>query len=567
MSYHNSSFHPKPLAAFPSGTPDRFAEVRYVGELETPMRDGVILRSDLTLPASVDRTPVILIRQPYGRKTPAMMLEQTAGFFARKGYACVVQDVRGKFSSDGVFEPVVNELNDGHDTVQWITRQSWCSGKVGMWGESYYGLTSLAAAMSGVPGLACIAPGDIVMDWHKVWFRQGAMFQNTMAPWAIAMDAPEYADLSKLDPWHLPLNDMARAAGQSGGYFNTVIEHATDRAWWGRLDLTPGLDRIKIPVLYWSGWYDNFTGGELHDFARLERAAGPDHIHLMVGPWDHEGSSEHSSKAICMPLPPTGKQRWDTYQGFFDRYLMGIDNDFGRDGRVRYFTIGADRWQTADSWPPSSMQPTPFYLASDGTLSPEKPTLSPEPDRFTYDPADPVVETVGLNCWAVCGQLGDRRKIESRPDVLNYTTAPLNAELELTGPIRAKLYAASDAVDTDFTVALSDVFPDGTSNPIQDGIVRASARDDAFRPAPIEPGRVIAYDIDLFATSYLVKAGHRIRVSISSSCFDRYDRNLNTGERFGTGLAGRVARQAIHRSVENPSHILLPVAGVSAGKA
>lgn len=559
MSYHHSSFHPKPVAAFPSGTPDRFAEARYVAELEMPMRDGVILRADLTLPAGVDRAPVILIRQPYGRKTPEMMLEQTASFWARKGYACVVQDVRGKFSSDGIFEPVVNEMNDGHDTVQWITRQDWCSGQVGMWGESYYGLTSLAAAMSGVPGLACIAPGDIVMDWHKVWFRQGAMFLNTMAPWAISMDAPEYADLSKLDPWHLPLNDMAHAAGQSGAYFNSVLAHVTDRAWWERLDLTPSLGRVKIPVLYWSGWYDNFTGGELQDFKRLEAAAGAEHVHLMVGPWDHEGTSEHTTKAMCMPLPPTGRPRWDTWQHFFDRYLMGLDNGFGGDARVRYFTIGADRWQVARTWPPANMRPTPFYLRADGVLSETKPNEDDAPDRFSYDPADPVVETVGLNCWAVCGQLGDRRPIEARADVLKYTTARLEADLELTGPISMKLYAASDASDTDFTVALSDVFPNGISNPIQDGIIRASARDDAFDPTSIEPGRIYAYDIDLFATSYLVKAGHRIRVSISSSCFDRYDRNLNTGERFGTNVTTRVAQQEIHRSAAHSSHILLPL--------
>jgi putative CocE/NonD family hydrolase len=434
-----------------------------------------------------------------------------------------------------------------------------------MWGESYYGLTSLAAAMSGVPGLACIAPGDIVMDWHKVWFRQGAMFLNTMAPWAIAMDAPEYADLSQLDPWHLPLDDMARAAGQSGDYFNTVIVHAADREWWDKLDLTTGLDRIAVPVLSWSGWYDNFTGGQLRDFARLEEAVGRERTHLMVGPWDHEGSSEHSAKAICMPLPPTGKHRWDTYQGFFDRYLMGIDNGFGREGRVRYFTVGADRWQAADSWPPRSMQPTPFYLGADGALSQTKPPAGGSPDTFTYDPTDPVVETVGLNCWAVCGQLGDRRTIESRADVLCYTSAPLDADLELTGPIAARLYAASDATDTDFTVALSDVFPDGTSNPIQDGIVRASSRDDPFHPTRIEPGMIVTYEIDLFATSYLVKAGHRIRVSVSSSCFDRYDRNLNTGEAFGAASKGRVAHQVIHHSAEHPSHIILPVARRSGG--
>ena len=559
MSYHHSSFHPEPLAAFPSGTPDRFAEARYMGELETPMRDGVILRADLTLPLGRDRAPVILIRQPYGRKTPAMMLEQTAAFWGRKGYACMVQDVRGKFSSDGVFEPVVNEMNDGADTVQWITQQSWCGGKVGMWGESYYGLTALAAAMSGVPGLACIAPGDIVMDWHKIWFRQGAMFLNTMAPWAISMDAPEYADLSKLDPWHLPLNEMASAAGQSGTYFNAVLAHVTDRAWWERLDLTPGLDHIKIPVLSWSGWYDNFTGGQLQDFKRLESAVGREHTHLMVGPWDHEGSSEHTTKAMCMPVPPTGKARWDTYQHFFDRYLMGADNGFGRDGRVRYFTIGANRWQVSQSWPPSTMQPTPYYLKANGQLSPDQPMEDAAPDRFTYDPGDPVVETVGRNCWAVCGQLGDRRPIEARADVLTYTTPRLEADLELTGPVSMKLYAASDATDTDFTVALSDVFPDGISNPIQDGIVRASARENVFDPTSIELGRIYAYDIDLFATSYLVKAGHRIRVSISSSCFDRYDRNLNTGERFGTNFSIRLARQEIHHSPAHPSHILLPL--------
>jgi putative CocE/NonD family hydrolase len=339
-----------------------------------------------------------------------------------------------------------------------------------------------------------------------------------------------------------------------------VLEHAQDRAWWARLDLTPGLEQVKIPVLYWSGWYDNFTGGELQDFKRLEAAAGPEHIHLMVGPWDHEGSSEHTSKAMCMPLPPTGKARWDTYQHFFDRYLMGIQNGFGLDARVRYFTIGANRWRVSPSWPPANMQPTPYYLKPGGQLSPDKPAADAAPGHFTYDPADPVVESVGRNCWAVCGQLGDRRQIEARADVLTYTTPRLDADLELTGPISAKLYASSDAPDTDFTVALSDVFPNGMSNPIQDGIVRASARADAFDRTPIEPGRVYTYEIDLFATSYLVKAGHRIRVSISSSCFDRYDRNPNSGERFGTGSATRAARQEIHLSAAHPSHILLPLA-------
>jgi hypothetical protein len=472
----------------------------------------------------------------------------------------VVQDVRGKFSSDGVFEPMVNEKNDGFDTVEWISRQPWCNGRVGMWGESYYGLASLAAAIAAPPALACIAPGDIVLDWHKIFFRQGAFYQNTLAAWTISMDANEYADLSKLDSWHLPLIEQAKAAGQEGKYFKAVIEHSADLSWWKPLDLSAGLDRIAIPVLYWSGWYDNYTGGLLGDYARLkQKSPHPDLIHLMVGPWDHEGSSEHTDHAICIPLPSTAAHRWDSYQAFFDRYLMEIENDFGKDGGVDYFTIAADRWQKSHAWPPVNMTPTPFYLRTGERLSSEAPSGDEAPDRFRYDPAKPVAETVGLNCWALCAQLGDRSEIEKRADVLCYTTAPLEADLELTGPIKAVLSAASSAPDTDFTVALIDLFPDGTANQIQDGIVRTSCARDPYRPEPVPAGEIRDYEIDLFATSYLVKAGHSIRVDVSSSCFDRYDRNTNTGELFGTARLVKIAEQAIHHSAAHPSRIVLPV--------
>jgi putative CocE/NonD family hydrolase len=279
----------------------------------------------------------------------------------------------------------------------------------------------------------------------------------------------------------------------------------------------------------------------------------------MVGPWDHEGSSEHTDHAIRMPLPPTGEHRWDSYQGFFDRYLMEIDNGFGKDGTVDFFTIAADRWQKSDSWPPEAMTAMPYYLRGDGVLSPEAPKAEEGPDRYRYDPSDPVAETVGLNCWALCAQLADRREIECRADVLCYTTAPLATDLELSGPVKAILAAASSAPDTDFTVTLVDLFPDGTANQIQDGIVRVSCRDDVFAPAPLKPGTVQDFEVDLFATSYLVKAGHRFRVDISSSCFDRYDRNPNTGDRFGHAGHTVFAEQVIHRSRAHPSRILLPI--------
>jgi putative CocE/NonD family hydrolase len=564
MSYHPAAYHAEPLAKIPSGTPDRFTAALPARELETVMRNGVVLRADLYLPDGCDKAPTILIRQPYGRATPAMAFRQTGEFWARKGYACVVQDVRGKFSSGGSFDPMVHEVDDGYDTVEWVARQPWCNGRVGMWGESYYGFTSLAAAVARPPALACIAPGDIASDRHSIWFRQGAFLLNTIGPWAIAMDAPEYADLSRLDTWHLPLVDMARAAGQEGRYLRTLIDHAQDREWWARRSLRDRLHRIEIPVLFWSGWYDNYTCGLLEDFAALEKSSPhPEHIHLLVGPWDHESSGEHTDRAICVKLPPTGEHRWSAYQAFFDRYLMNLENGFGAAGKVDYFTIGSNRWQRSSAWPPPETQPTPYYLQAGGGLAREVPRGEVAPDRFNYDPANPVAETVGLNCWALCGQLGDRREIEKRADVLSYTTEPLTADCELTGPIKAVLHAASSAIDTDFTVTLVDVFADGTANQIQDGIIRASHRDDAYRPTPIVPGKIYAYSIDLAATSYRVKTGHRIRVDISSSCFDRYDRNTNTGERFGYAAGTIVAEQAVHHSRDHPSHILLPLAPLS----
>lgn len=560
MSYHPASVEAAPPAAYPSSTSDRFPGARLAGELETPMRDGAILRADLYLPEGSERAPVVLIRQPYGRATPSMAFRQNGSFWARKGYACVIQDVRGKFSSEGVFDPMVHEVEDGYDTVTWISQQPWCDGRVGMWGESYYGFTSLAAAVAAPPALRCIAPGDIASDRHKIWFRQGAFLLNTIGPWAIAMDAPEYADVDKVDSWHLPLVEMASAAGHEGSYFRTLVEHADDPAWWAKRSLRDRIERIRIPVLLWSGWYDNYTSGLLDDFVALVRASPqPESVHLLVGPWDHESSGEHTDRAVCIKLPPTGTYRWDSYQGFFDRYLMGLENGFGKAGKVTYFTIGADRWQNAASWPPPEARATPFYLRADGLLSRDAPTGDETPDRYRYDPADPVAETVGRNCWALCSALGDRREIETRPDVLSYTTAPLAQDCELSGLITAVLHAASSAVDTDFTITLIDLLADGTANQIQDGIIRAAYRDDPYRPTPIVPGQVYAFAIELAGASYLVKAGHRLRVDISSSCFDRYDRNLNTGARFGHGTEIRVAEQSIHHSADHPSHILLPL--------
>ncbi len=560
MSYHPAATDAHTAFVIPSSTPDRAAETALVGDVFATMRDGARLGADVYVPVGLGAAPAIVLRVPYGRRTPEMGLDTVAKFFTRKGYACVVQDVRGKFSSDGEFDPGVHEVDDGYDTVSWIVEQEWCDGRVGFWGESYYGATSWAGAIGGHAAVRCIAPGDIGVDRRGSWFRQGALLLNTTGYWAMAMDVREYADLTRIDPYHLPLAEMATAAGLDGWFYRAIIDRSEDGDWWRRRGLHHLLDRVRCPVLSWGGWYDNYIGPQLADYAQVMRShPRPETVHLMVGPWDHEGSSEHTDRAACVQLPRTAVHRWDTYQAFFDRYLREEDNGFGGEGNVEVFAIGRNAWQHEAAWPPPAMMATPLYLRSDGCLDLAPPTTDEAPDVYRYDPLDPVDESIGRNCWALCTALGDRRRFDGRPDIVTYTTEPLEADLELTGPVTATLHAATSAADTDFTVALCDVFADGTVNPIQDGIVRARYRNGMDAPSPIEPGRVHAYEIDLFATSYVVAAGHRIRVDISSSCFDRYDRNPNTGLTFGRSATTEVAEQAIHHSPAAPSCVRLPV--------
>jgi putative CocE/NonD family hydrolase len=560
VSYHPASDEVHVALEIPSGTPDRAGGVEVLADVFATMRDGVGLGADVYRPAGLGPAPAVIIRQPYGKQTEDMEMDVVGGFFARKGYACVVQDVRGKFSSGGAFDPGAHEVEDGYDTVEWATAQDWCDGRVGFWGESYYGITSYAAAMSGHPAIACIAPGDIGVDRRAAWFRQGAFLLNTTGYWALAMDAQEYADVSGVDPYALPLTQLPRTVGLEGAFFLELVSHADDGEWWARHGLADRIADIGVPVLSWGGWYDVYIGPQLADYARLmEVHPHPEDVHLMIGPWDHEGSGDYTDRAVCMQLPPTAQHRWDRYQSFFDRYLMGLANGFGAEGTVNLFTLGRNRWASEQVWPPPDAVATPLYLRSEATLSLAAPEADESPDGYSYDPADPVAETVGGNCWALATAIGDRRGLDARADILRYVGEVLDDELELMGPVGAHLHASSSAPDTDFTVALCDVFPDGTVNTIQDGIVRARYRAGLDRPSPIEPGRIYEYVISMCATSYVLAPGHRLRVDVSSSNFDRFDRNPNTGEPFGTASATVVARQLVHHDREHPSHVVLPV--------
>ncbi len=563
----------------PSTTPDRAAPAGAPVQHMVAMGDGTRLASDVYLPAAGGPFPAILTRLPYGKREPYCFMPTVADHWVRKGYAAVVQDVRGKWASEGSFEPNLNrhEISDGHDSIAWVASQPWCNGRVGMWGESYYGFTCYAAAIGRHPALACIAPGDISLDRYRATMRGGCLQLNTVGTWAISMTDRRYQDLSRLDYRHLPLADMAAAAGVPSAYFDALMAHPQPAPFWRERSVLAGYEAIRIPVLHWGGWYDTYLGPTVADWRIMaEHNARAGHQHLFIGPWDHEGSADRCGHVGLLPVAKgTAEARWDSFQAFFDRYLLGLDNGFGAAGPVRYYVMGADRWRDADAWPPPGTRLVPLYLSSggaangadgDGRLSWQPPQGEEPWDGFAYDPHRPVDATLAIDCWSLAGQMGDRQAIEARGDVLVYTGAPLAEGLELIGPIRAHLHVATDAPDTDFTCALVDVAPDGGANLIQDGILRCRFRHGPERLVPMAPGQATALEIDLWHTAYALAPGHRLRVEVSSSDFNRYDRNLNTGEAFGQGRVAAVARQRLFHDAARPSFLTLPLHRQSAAE-
>jgi len=562
-----------PRKSVPSKTPDRLSEISVEVDVPVPMRDGVRLYADVYKPRTRGTFPVILIRMPYGKGEFFCWMPAIGKFWARRGYACVVQDVRGKWSSEGEWDPFVNEANDGYDTLDWVATQPWCDGNVGMMGESYYGYTTWAAALTGHPSLKCIAPCTTAMDIYGVWVYNGAFCLQTMGSWPITMNAKRYRNKLRLDYRHLPLASMDDEAEIPCGYYKEWLRHPTRDSYWEQINLSHRYAEVKIPVLHMGGWCDMFVSAAIDDWggvrANSDDAQARENQWLLIGPWDHTFTTNYSHRIGQLDIGDASTTTyWDDCQAYFDYWLMGIDNGFDETPRVKVFTIGDNEWRSRSEWPPAETTTCGFYLhsggnahlaESDGSLGPTAPTSTEPVDRYVYDPNDPVALTLNVDLWARAKYLQDRARLSERTDVLVYDTAPLEADMEITGPISVTLYAASSARDTDFTAALVDIFPNGYAHLVQEGIIRASFRESDRERILIEPGRVYAYAIDLRATSYVIKKGHRIRVEISSSNFNRYDRNPNTGNAFGMDAQVNSAQQTIYHTAEYPSRVTLPI--------
>jgi uncharacterized protein len=548
------------------------------------MRDGVTLYADVYRPVGDGRFPVLISRTPYSTERFPTAYD-AAVYFAQRGYVYVFQDVRGRHESEGTWMPFFSNEKDGYDTIEWAAKQKWSDGRVAMQGGSYLGQNQWRAAQAAPPALVTIFPmvasTSIYHDWMTLnggwrlsfnfgWgpVRQESRIMQNPGPHTIdGLHAIHYDDVQK----HLPLNTMQQRVGRHAKFYDDWLAHPDYDDYWKPLNAEEVFDKITIPVHTFGGWFDIFSQGTLRGYVGMSHKGGSEKArtgsNLVIGPWGHGpsqkfGAIDFGPTANVDPLPL--QLRW------YDYWLKGMDNGLASEPPVKLFVMGRNQWAYEREYPIARTQYRPFYFnsngqantaAGDGRLSWTKPADVSIADRFKYDPANPVPSLGGNNCCGTPTPTGpqDQRPIEKRPDVLVYTSDVLQEELEVTGPVKVVLFASTDAVDTDFVAKLVDVYPDGTSYNMAEGIVRARYRESLSKPTLLKPGQVYRFDIDLVGTSVAFLKGHRVRVQITSSHFPQFDRNPNTGAKFGTSAEVKAAEQSVYHDAERASHILLPV--------
>ena len=573
--------------------------VKFESNQELPLRDGTKTYVDVFRPDAVGAFPGLLQRTPYDKGSSSSRsgtLDAVSA--ASRGYAVAIQDVRGRYSSGGEFYTFVNESNDGYDSVEWLASQPWCTGKVGMYGVSYVGATQWLAAKSKPPSLKGIAPGVTASNYQEGWAWQGGAFElGFNLSWTVgALTAANWGNLARRLPLtddrlesiiqakddlntgfaHLPMREVPDLQGGLAPYYYDWMAHPEYDDYWKAVSIEEAHSDIEVPAFNFGGWYDIFLGGTIRNYSRMSSLGATEDARrgqkLVIGPWVHGGS----------PVSVSGEYNFGTRAGalaldlqgqilsHYDYWLKGEDNGFVDQPPVRIFVMGENVWRYEDSWPLDRAANTRYYLRSggrantlngDGALSLDSSNSEP-PDVFAYNPLDPAPTRGGQLCcdpaFMAAGAY-DQRPVEARPDVLVYSTPPLERDTEVTGPVTVTLYASSSARDTDFTAKLVDVSPDGYARNLTDGIIRARYRNPRSPASLLQPGQVYEFNIDLWATSNLFRKGHQIRVEISSSNFPRFDRNTNTGEPIGTDGDFVSALQTVHHTAEYPSHVTLPI--------
>ena len=532
------------------------------------MRDGVKLTADIYQPEAEGKFPVLLERTPYNRAGGA----GSASAMAAHGYVVVIQDTRGRFDSQGEFYPFRYESQDGYDTVEWAAGLPYANGKVGMFGGSYVGATQMLAALSSPPHLVAIQPYVTASEYYDGWtYQNGALMQWFASSWSsgLAVDTLRRKASGLQDPksWvaQLPVDTYRMLelppVSALAPYFGDWVAHERDDDYWRPWKISDHYAEMNVKALHAGGWHDIFLKGTIQNYVGM-RSASPARAdqRLLLGPWAHADTSPEGKIGDVTFGKSAVLDSDGTILRWYDYALKGVRNEYATGAPVRLFIMGENAWRDEREFPLARTRNTKYYLRN-GALSTDAPGAE-EPAAYEYDPANPVPTIGGRLC---CGNNqyppgpADQRPNEGRPDVLVFSTPPLTKDVEATGWVKATLYASSSAVDTDFTALLADVEPSGYARFLTDGVARARYRNSTTRAEPIEPGKIYEYAIDLWATSNLFKAGHRIRLYVSSSNFPRFNRNLNTGEPIAGSTRLVKASQRIYHDAQHPSTLVLPV--------
>lgn len=557
-------------------------------DFETSMRDGTILRADVYRPDRPGRFPVLLMRVPYGKSKAQSQVYAPPVWYAERGFMVVIQDTRGRGLSDGTFYPFLHEMKDGYDTVEWAAGLPNADGRVAMYGFSYAGATQLLAAVTRPPHLVCIAPGMTASQYYEGWtYRGGVLSLAFVVSWALRLaadDALKRGDRERarelkeaqLNPEsyfrYSPVSDIPILDEDACPYFQDWLKHPVYDDYWKRWSIDALYDRIAVPTLHIAGWYDmfrdgtiaNFTG--LRDVGRVRNGSN----RLVVGPWYHMPwmSSLNGEDFGAAAASDVDRLQVEWLESCLKHGVDETDETSDTDEvlPVSVFVMGRNTWVRYRDWPPPESGEITMYLDATGransldgggTLSDGRPVEGTY-DSYIYDPATPVLSLGGHSCCAPTqAPMGpkDQRAAELQTQVLVYDSEPLSVELLVSGRVRAHLYVASSAEDTDFVGKLVDVRPDGRALNVCEGILRMKFRDGTAEPRPIQPWRIYEIEIDLGHTCIAFLRDHRIRFEVTSSCFPQWERNFN---RVDEGPP-QAATQLVFRGGEWPSRLTLPV--------
>jgi putative CocE/NonD family hydrolase len=558
--------------------------VTFEADVEMKTRDGVTLHADIFRPKADGQFPVLLQRTPYGKSNDISIALRGAA----RGYVMIIQDVRGRFASEGDWYVFKHESQDGYDTVEWAAMLPYSNGKVGMFGGSYVGATQMLAAIAHPPHLAGLCPFVTGSNYHENWTYQGGAFEQWFSQsWTsrlaqdtfrrqLARSTDAVVGDSQLPLASYPLFNTAdfrtsELTASLAPYYLDWLAHPSYDDYWRGWSIQEHYADITVPVLNIAAWYDIFLGGSLQNYVGLKNQAGTEAArrgqHLLVTLGGHAGQGRKVGDVDFGPVAEFNDD--DATLDWYDYLFKGVQNQFAQKP-VTIFVMGLNQWRQEDDWPLVRAKNTKYFLHSqgtansaggDGSLSTKAPNSEP-PDHYVYDPANPV-PTIGgpLCCDSAHLKPGarDQRPAETRADVLVYSTRPFTEDVEVTGPVNVELYVESSALDTDFTAKLVDVGPDGFARNLTDGIIRARYRDSRGKAELLKPSQVFKLKIDLWSTSNVFLKGHALRLEISSSNFPRFDRNLNTEEQPESGQRFISATNVIFHDHKRPSALILPI--------